>query len=86
MLTVPHHGWNQNRYRARNGTVQFYSLVDPAVVFWPDGVKAQAEKLKWNGEPGSDWEANFFLINRLQVKKCIIAGSNTRTLMLPTIR
>jgi len=83
MMTVPHHGWNQNRYRARNGTVQFYSLVDPTVVFWPDGVKAQAEKLAWNGKPGGDWEANYYLINRLHVKKCVVAGSNTQTLALP---
>ena len=86
MMTVPHHGWNENRYRARNGTVQFYSLVDPTVVFWPDGVKAQATKMVWNGKPGGDWEANYFLINRLHVKKCVVAGSKTQTLALPHSR
>lgn len=83
MMTVPHHGWNENRYRARNGTVQFYSLVDPTVVFWPDGVKAQAEKMAWNGKSGGNWEANWYLINRLRVKQCIVAGSTTQTLPLP---
>lgn len=67
MLTVPHHGWNQNRYRARNGTIEFYKFVNPAVVLWPDSVSAQANKMKWNGTPGSDWEANYYLIDRKSV-------------------
>lgn len=83
MMTVPHHGWNENRYRARNGTVQFYTLVDPSVVFWPDGVKAQKKKLKWNGKAGGDWEANDYLRNRLHVRECLVAGSTTRTVVLP---
>jgi glyoxylase-like metal-dependent hydrolase (beta-lactamase superfamily II) len=86
MMTVPHHGWNENRYRARNGTIPFYTLVDPMVVFWPDGVKAQAEKMAWNGKPGGNWEANYFLINRLHVKQCIVAGSATQTFALPYMR
>lgn len=83
IMTVPHHGWNENRYRARNGTIQFYTLVDPSVVLWPDGVAAQAKKLRWNGVPGSDWEANYYLLNSLSVKQCIVAGSTTVTLTLP---
>ena len=83
MMTVPHHGWNENRYRARNGTIQLYTLVDPAVVFWPDGAKAQAKKVAWDGKPGGNWEANSYLINRLHVKQCIVAGSTTRTFALP---
>jgi glyoxylase-like metal-dependent hydrolase (beta-lactamase superfamily II) len=83
MMTVPHHGWNQNRYRARNGTIQFYTLVDPTVVFWPDGVKAQAEKMAWNGKSGGNWEANCYLLNRLHVKQCLVAGSATQSLTLP---
>ncbi len=83
IMTVPHHGWNQNRYRARNGTIWFYSLVDPSIVLWPDGVEAQAKKLQWNGVPGSDWEANYYLLNSLNVVQCIVAGSTTVTLTLP---
>ncbi len=83
MMTVPHHGWNENRYRARNGTIQLYTLVDPAVVFWPDGAKAQAKKLAWDGKPGGNWEANGYLINRLHVKRCVVAGSVTQTFPLP---
>ncbi len=83
MMTVPHHGWNENRYRARNGTIEFYKLVNPAVVLWPDGVAAQAKKMLWNGTPGGDREANYYLINLLNVKQTIVAGSTTVTLILP---
>lgn len=83
MMTVPHHGWNEDRYRARNGTIEFYTFVDPTVVLWPDGVAAQAKKLLWNGVSGGDWEANYYLLNSLHVKKCIVAGSTTVTLTLP---
>lgn len=85
IMTVPHHGWNENRYRARNGTIGLYTLVDPTVVLWPDSVSAQAKKMLWDGKPGSNWEANYFLINSLHVKKCIVAGSTTVTFTLPYI-
>lgn len=83
LMTVPHHGWNQNRYRARNGTVAFYNHVDPAIVLWPAGVKAQQNHLAWNGKPGANHEANYHLVNNLHVKEVIVAGSTTRTLTLP---
>lgn len=83
LMTVPHHGWNENRYRARNGTVEFYTFVDPLIVFWPDGVDAQAKKMKWNGLPGANWEANYYLIYSLHVKEYFVAGKTTRTFILP---
>ncbi len=83
IITVPHHGHNRNSYRARNGTVEFYNLTDPAIVLWPAGVSAQASYLNWNGKPDSNYEANHHLVNNLHVKEVIVAGSTTRTLTLP---
>lgn len=83
IMTVPHHGYNQNRYRARNGTMEFYKLIDPAIVMWPDGVQAQANKMKWDGNSGSNWEANYYLLHFLNVKECHVAGSTTKTFNLP---
>ena len=86
IMTVPHHGHNQNRYRARNGTKEFYKLVDPSIVMWPDGVSAQKKKMAWDGVPGSAWEANYYLVHSLHVKEVIVAGSTTTTVTLPYIK
>lgn len=83
IMTVPHHGWNENRYRARNGTVEFYRFVDPVYVMWPDGDAAQQKKMQWDGVSGSNWEANYYLINSLHVKELYVAGSVTKTFVLP---
>jgi len=83
IMTVPHHGWDQNRYRAHGGTIEFYSYVNPSIVLWPDGKAAQAKKILWDGTTGGDWENNYYLINSLNVKKCIVSGGNTVTLTLP---
>ena len=80
IMTVPHHGWNQNRYRARNGTIDFYFYVNPTVVLWPDN--KGTSKLAWNGKAGGDWEANYYLVNKLNVKE-VIWGSTTTTIVLP---
>ena len=86
IMTVPHHGHNQDRYRARNGTIELYTLVDPSIVMWPDGVNAQKNKMKWNGVAGTQYEANYFLVYKLHVKEVIVAGSTTRTVTLPYIK
>jgi len=83
IMTVPHHGHNENRYRARNGTIEFYTLVDPSIVMWPDGEEKQKKKLEWNHVAGSDWEANYYLVNFLHVKEVIVAGKTTKTVTLP---
>ena len=86
IMTVPHHGHNQNRYRARNGTKELYTLVDPSIVMWPDGVSAQKKKMAWDGVAGSAWEANYYLVNSLHVKEVIVAGKTTTTVTLPYIK
>ena len=83
MITVPHHGHNKNSYRARNGTVELYQLVDPAIVFWPAGNDAQASRLKWSGVAGANFEANYYLLYNLHVKKCYVAGKTNTTVTLP---
>ena len=83
MITVPHHGHNKNSYRARNGTVELYQLVDPAIVFWPAGNDAQASRLNWNGLAGANFEANYYLLYNLHVKKCYVAGNTNTTVTLP---
>ncbi len=83
MMTVPHHGWNEARYRARNGTIEFYTLIDPTIVFWPDGDEAQVKKMNWNGKKYGNWEANHYLIYSLNVKEHYVSGSTTRTFVLP---
>lgn len=86
IMTVPHHGHNQNRYRARNGTIEFYKLVDPSIVMWPDGVSAQQNKMAWNQTPGSAWEANYYLVHFLHVKEVIVAGKTTTTVTIPYVK
>ncbi len=83
MMTVAHHGYNHNSYRARNATKEFYDLVDPETVFWPSAADKFAERTNWSGTPGSNCEANYYLIHSLHVKECIVSGSTTRTLTLP---
>jgi len=83
MLTVPHHGHNQNRYRARNGTKELYALVDPSVVLWPSSDGDYLSRLKWDGTVGSNYEANYYLINLLHVKETIVAGDTATTIKLP---
>ncbi len=83
IMTVPHHGWDQNRYRARGGTIEFYTFVNPSIVLWPDGKAAQAKKMLWNGTKGADWENNYYLIHSLNVKKTIVSGGKTVTFTLP---
>ena len=39
--------------------------------------------LAWNGKEGANYEANYFLINKLGIKECIIAGAVTKTITLP---
>jgi hypothetical protein len=86
IMTVPHHGHNQNRYRARNGTIEFYKLVDPSIVMWPDGVSAQQKKMAWNQTAGSAWEANYYLVHFLHVKEVIVAGKTTTTVTIPYVK
>ncbi len=86
IMTVPHHGHNQNRYRARNGTIEFYKLVDPSIVMWPDGVAAQQNKMAWNQTAGSAWEANYYLVHFLHVKEVIVAGKTTTTVTIPYVK
>ena len=86
IMTVPHHGHNQNRYRARNGTIEFYKLVDPSIVMWPDGVSAQQSKMAWNQTAGSNWEANYYLVHFLHVKEVIVAGKTTTTVTIPYVK
>ena len=86
IMTVPHHGHNQNRYRARNGTKKFYKLVDPSIVMWPDGVAAQQNKMAWNQTAGSAWEANYYLVHFLHVKEVIVAGKTTTTVTIPYVK
>ncbi len=83
IMTVPHHGHNEDRYRARNSTKEFYDLVNPETVMWPAGKNAQASRLKWDGTAGSKYEINYYLLNKLNVKECIVSGSTTRTVILP---
>jgi hypothetical protein len=83
IITVPHHGHNENRYRARNGTVEFYTLVDPSIVMWPVTEAAHERKMKWNHVAGTAWEANYHLVYNLHVKEVIVSGKTTRTVTLP---
>ncbi len=83
IMTVPHHGHNRNSYRARNSTKEFYTLIDPETVLWPCGASEAPKRLNWNGKPGGDYENNYYLINQLNVKEYIVAGSTTKTLPLP---
>ncbi len=83
ILQVTHHGHNRNSYRARNGTKEFYKLCDPSTVLWPCGAEVYPKYLLWNGQPGGNYEANYTLVNKLNVKEVIVAGSTTRTITLP---
>ncbi len=83
ILQVPHHGHNSNRYRARNGTAEFYRFVDPSIVLWPSDEAGFVSRTNWNGVSGSNFEANYILVNKLNVKEVIVAGKTTRTLTLP---
>ncbi len=83
ILQVPHHGHNSNRYRARNGTAEFYRFVNPATVLWPSSQDGFNSRTVWNGTAGSNFEANYTLVYLLNVKKTIVAGKTTTTLSLP---
>ncbi len=83
LMTVPHHGHNRNSYRARNSTKEFYTLVNPTTVFWPSAASKYDERLAWNGKAGGDYEENYYLINSLNVKECVVAGAVTKTFVLP---
>ncbi len=83
ILQVPHHGHNSNRYRARNGTAEFYRFVNPATVLWPSSQDGFNSRTAWNGTAGSNFEANYTLVYLLNVKKTIVAGQTTTTLSLP---
>ncbi len=83
ILQVPHHGHNSNRYRARNGTVEFYRLIDPAVALWPSDVDGYTSRTQWDHRPGTNFEANYILVFELNVKKTIVAGKTTTTITLP---
>lgn len=82
IMTVPHHGYNNDSYRARNGTKEFYKLVDPTTVMWPASIKGYEAKLTWNTETGKN-EANYYLLNLLHVKKVFVAGDSHKTVTLP---
>ncbi len=83
ILQVPHHGHNRNSYRARNGTVEFYRLTDPVTVLWPASASSYDSMLDWNGQSGANYEANYYLVYKLNVKEVIVAASTTRTITLP---
>ncbi len=85
IMQVPHHGHNSNRYRARNGTVEFYRLVAPSVALWSSDEKGYADRTAWNGKAGANYEANYKLANEI-VKEMIVSGKTTRTLTLPYIK
>jgi hypothetical protein len=85
IMTVPHHGANVDSYRGRNGTIEFYQLVDPAVVMWPAVESRVASSLQWNGKAGAKNEANYYLFNKMNVKENIIAGGKTTTITIPYI-
>ncbi len=82
IMQVPHHGHNSNRYRARNGTVEFYQLVQPGVALWSSDENGYANRTAWNGKAGENYEANYKLANEI-VKEMIVSGKTTRTLTLP---
>lgn len=82
MITVPHHGHNEDRYRARNGTKEFYNLTDPETVFWPAADSDYDQRSRWDGT-GTKFEVNYYLLNLLHVKKTIVAGSTPKTVTLP---
>jgi len=83
LLTVPHHGHNEDRYRARNGTTEFYGLVDPETVLWPAADGDFLKRSKWDGTAGGKFEANYYLLNLLHVKETVVAGDDHTTLPLP---
>ena len=83
IMTVPHHANDKDSYRARNGTIEFYDLVDPETVLWPDRKVNYKKRLEWNGVPGANFERNYYLVNCLHVKECIVSGDTTRFLPLP---
>lgn len=80
IMTVPHHGYNKNSYRARNGTKEFYKLVDPTTVMWPASQKGYDAKIDYS--EGNN-EANYYLLNLLHVKKLFVAADSHKTIQLP---
>lgn len=82
ILCVPHHGHNEDRYRARNGTVEFYTLVDPETALWPASVDGQQRRMEWNGKSGGNYEANYTLVNKLHLKTLIVAGDESKVVKL----
>ncbi|MDO5328930.1 MAG: hypothetical protein Q4E88_02355 [Coriobacteriia bacterium] len=46
LMTVPHHGHDQDRYRARNGNRTFYDMVNPTAIFFPATVEHYNERNK----------------------------------------
>ena len=74
-VQVSHHGLNDDRPEAQNGTEEIYALINPSYALWPSG-DDRYEKYKTAPE-------NAFLLNQLNLQKVFVAGSKTTTITLP---
>ncbi len=82
IMTVPHHGYDRNSYRSRNGSIAFYDLVKPSVAVWPCGEKNYTDRAKYNSVNGNN-KNNAYLVSMPQLKENIVAGKETKTIILP---
>ncbi len=74
-VQVSHHGLNDDRPEAQNGTEEIYGLINPAYALWPSGNK-RFNQYKTAPE-------NAYLLTQLSVKKVFVAGTTNTTLILP---
>lgn len=87
VMTVPHHGHDQDRYRARNGNNSFYDLVHPTATFFPATVEHfNYRKVAQPDDPFSNrrfvaYTHTAYIVNMCK-DKCYCAGEDTYTLKM----
>lgn len=91
LMTVPHHGHDQDRYRARNGNRTFYDLVDPTAIFFPATVVNYNDRIKqvkddcYKKRGIISYINTEYIVNKCK-DNCYCGGVDTYTLSMSSLK
>lgn len=91
IMTIPHHGHDEDFYRARNGNRQFYDYINPTVILFP--VLPKNFNIRNHATKDQYYEKHHYVsftqteyIYQKCINDCYVSGYDTYTISMKTLK